>query len=96
MEDDMMQIFAASTGTFAPLSDEQIGALTEPQAAAYTEVRDAAQALADAEAVAETAEAQVTVDLKVLAEAERNTPKFDREAARVAMVKQMIASNRGD
>jgi hypothetical protein len=91
-----MQIFEQRTGTFLPLSDDQIGSLTEAQAAAYIEVANTTRALADAEAELETAAAQVKSDLAVLADAEKNAPRFDRDAARVALVKEMIASNRVD
>lgn len=91
-----MQIFEQRTGTFLPLSDDQIGALTETQAAAYMEVANTARALADAQAELETAAAQVKSDIAVLADAEKNAPRFDRDAARVALVKEMIASNRVD
>jgi hypothetical protein len=89
-----MQIFEHSTGKFMPLSDEQLASLTETQAAAYTEVADVVHALAAAEAEAETATVQVNSDLAVLKDAEKNAPKFDADAERVKLTKEMIASNR--
>ena len=49
-------------------------------------------ALLDAEVANE--KAQLTADVETLAEVERNAPTFDPEAARVALVKEMIATNR--
>lgn len=87
-----MQLFQKGSGTFVPLTDDKLGSLTEPQHAAYTEVSDAVRALADAEAELATATAQVEANLSVLADAQKNAPRFDPDAARVALVKEMIAS----
>lgn len=87
-----MQLFQTGTGKFCPLSDEQIGELTEAQAGAYAAVANATQALSDAEAELATAQAKVEADLKVLSEVEKNAPKFDADAERVRLVKEMIAT----
>ncbi len=70
-----MQIFQQGTGTFIPLTDEQLGSLNATQAAAYNEVADAVRALADAEAELEKTKAQVDADVVMLADAEKNAPK---------------------
>lgn len=89
-----MQIFEQRTGTFVPLTDEQVGALSEQQVKAYTEVSDAVSVLAGAEAELESAKAKVEADLTVLREVEKAAPKFNADAERVKLVKEMIASNR--
>jgi uncharacterized protein YwlG (UPF0340 family) len=91
----MMQVFETGSGKFTPLSDDELGQLTEQQVAAYTELKDAVLVeLADADAEIEVATAHVKAAVVALSEVERNTPKFDAEAARVALVKEMIATRR--
>ena len=89
-----MQIFETGTGTFKPLSDEQLATLNEAQTAAYNELASLADVLAHADTEVESAKAQVNADMATLSEAERNAPCFDASAAHTALVKQMIASNR--
>lgn len=88
------QIFETGSGRFLPLTDEQLGMLSEPAAVAYTEVAGVVDEMALLDAEVASAKAQLTADVETLAEVERNTPKFDPEAARVALVKEMIATNR--
>lgn len=87
-----LQIFETGTGKFCPLTDEQVGSLNEAQTAAYAEVSDVARALADAETELATAARQVEADLAVLADAQKSAPRFDPDAERVRLVKQMIAT----
>jgi hypothetical protein len=70
-----MQVFESRTGKFTPLSDEQVGGLNETQAAAYLNLKTAADAMTEADAEVVAARAQVNADLEVLADAQRNAPK---------------------
>lgn len=91
----MMQVFEAGSGKFTPLSHNELGKLNEQQVIAYDELKDAVLGeLADADAEIEAATAHLKAAVVALSEVERNTPKFDAEAARVALVKEMIATRR--
>ncbi len=69
-----LQIFELKTGKFTPLDDNQLATLTEPQAAAYIELRDAVGALADADREVENAHAHNSACVEALAVSERNAP----------------------
>ena len=87
-----MQLFEAKTGKFTPLSDDQLAGLSENQRTAYDEVAASVAALADADIAAKDLQARVQSDVVTLNETERNTPKFDADAARVRLVKEGIAT----
>jgi hypothetical protein len=91
----MMQVFETGSGKFTPLSDDELGKLSEQQVIAYDELKDAVLVeLSGADAEIEAATAQLKGAVLALSEVERNTPKFDAEAARIALVKEMIATKR--
>lgn len=92
----MTQLFEPKTGRFIPLMDEQIGALTEAQAAAYNDLREAVDALTEADAEVIREREHLNGAVEVLAVAQRNAPKFDASAAHTRLVKEMIAANRPD
>jgi len=92
-----MQVFERKTGKFQPLDFDVLARLTQEQSDAYYALEAAAGEAAAAEAAATEANAQIRADVAALAEAERNSPRItanERENARVAAVKAMIAENR--
>jgi hypothetical protein len=89
-----LQIVTSGTGKFVPLTADQLPKLDQNQLAAYDEVAAAFAALGDADAEAATAKAQLSAAVDALAEAQRNEPKFDPEAVRIAELRAVIASNR--
>jgi hypothetical protein len=70
----MTDLFELKTGKFVPLDNDQLATLTEPQAAAYIELRDAVGALADADREVEDARLYNGACVEALAVSEKNAP----------------------
>ncbi len=91
------QVFERKTGKFQPLDFDTLASLSAEQSDAYYALEAAAAEVTAAEAAAKAANDQIRADVAALAEAERNSPRItanERENARVAAVKAMIAENR--
>lgn len=90
-------VFERKTGKFQPLDFDTLASLSAEQSDAYHALEAAAAEVTAAEAAAKAANDQIRADVATLAEAQRNAPRFgpnERENARVATVKAMIAENR--
>lgn len=68
------QIFETGTGKFMPLTDDELATLNEQQVIAYNDLKSSVKALADADAEAADAKAQLNADVAALNVAERNAP----------------------
>jgi hypothetical protein len=69
-----VQIFETGTGKFTPLTDDELATLNEQQVIAYDDLKVSVEALADADAEAANAKAQLNADVATLSVAERNAP----------------------
>ena len=70
----MTDLFELKTGKFTPLDDDQLATLTEPQAAAYVELRDAVGALGHADREVEDARSYNSACVEALVVSEKNAP----------------------
>jgi hypothetical protein len=70
----IIQIFETGTGKFRPLTHKQLGRLTEPQVNAYNDLKSSVEALADADAEAADAKAQLNADVAAMSAAKCNAP----------------------
>lgn len=70
----MIELFEMKTGKFTPLDDETLATLSEPQAKAYGELKDAVAALSDADAEVGNARTHNAACVEALQVARDNAP----------------------
>lgn len=70
-----MDVFEIKTGRFTPLADDVLATLSESQAAAYGELKDAVEAQGNADAEVKSARARNEATVKALSVARENAPK---------------------
>lgn len=71
----MIEVFEFKTGKFTPLDDETLATLSDPQAKAYGELKDAVAALADSDSEVENARTHNTACVEALRVSQENAPK---------------------